>query len=188
MEETPSEQPLYLLLDGNSEYKTDPTKDELKEIPLANIKFFSSHNSFIQDAQFGGLLTYNTIKEMIKLSQFMPICLELDISYLSLKSNKSIFLDHITQRAHIFKSIEKPSNETIRAEVKPVTKPKKIRRRSSIFSKNEAYGFEEVKHFACYNKAYHSKIQDLYSLDAVFKNIKKLLDNLGTDVTTFPIV
>ena len=48
--------------------------------------------------------------------------------------------------------------------------------------------FEEVKHFACYNKLYHDEIQDLYSLEAVLTNIKILLDNLGEDTNTFPIV
>ena len=111
MEETSSEQQsLYLLLGDNSDYKQKLTKSELKEIPLANLKFFSSHNSFIQDAQFGGLLTYNTIKEMIKLSQFMPICLELDISYLSLKP-KPTELEIPTSKMYKKKSKKKTKNK-----------------------------------------------------------------------------
>ena len=217
MEGTSSEQQtLYLLLGDNSDYKQKLTKSELKEIPLANLKFFSTHNSFIQESQFGGLLTYNTIKEMIKLSQFMPICIELDISNLSLKSkptesekstsNRSkktstmkqphhkIFLDHMTQRAHTFTSIldeDMTVLDTIINDPIPVT-----RRRSSWWgssgvrksSVSKAYGFDKVKHFACYNKSYHDKIQELYSLEAVLTNIYILLDNLGEDANTFPIV
>jgi hypothetical protein len=203
------EHSLYLLVESksnsneNSEYKTAPTAADLKKIPLANLKFFSSHNSFIQDAQFGGLLTYYAVKEMIKLAVSMPICIELDISNLSLKPKEvgkstskkptklppqkhPIFLDHMTQRAHTFTSIL-DTDMTVLDAIIDDTIPV-ARRRSSWWGGSNAYGFEEVKHFACYNKSYHDKIQKFYSLEAVLTNIKILLDNLGEDMNTFPIV
>ena len=63
---------------------TDPD-----DITLENLKFISTHNSIICDKQFGGRMSYDTFVEMIDLLKFMPLCLELDLSFSSSFVNTS---------------------------------------------------------------------------------------------------
>ena len=79
------------------------------DITLKDLRFLSTHNSIITDTQFGGRMSYDTFLDMIPLLKDMPLCFELDISFLSgLKiSDESddvhdVFLDHFTKLADLY--------------------------------------------------------------------------------------
>jgi hypothetical protein len=51
----------------------------INKTPLKDIKFFSTHNSYITEKQFGGKVDNKYVVEQLKLLDRFPVCIELDI-------------------------------------------------------------------------------------------------------------
>jgi hypothetical protein len=184
---------------------TDPD-----DITLENLKFISTHNSIICDKQFGGRMSYDTFVEMIDLLKFMPLCLELDLSFLSGKNIgdsrdvHEVFLDHFTQQGDVHELGKKPHIIT-------ATKSKMRKRSSSFldfafgtvtskskttkttnstnstlptrFGSDSSIGtsrMDDIDHYVCYNKEFHDELKKHYSIKKVFENIKLLLEKTYT--------
>jgi hypothetical protein len=189
-------------LDGG--YKERPTKKQLEELPLKNIKFFSTHNTFILNKQFGGLLSYRTVIEQIKAARYMPVCIELDISVYSNKKKYTmdIFLDHFTSEFEKFKipSSNEPSPEKPNLEE---PSPENNRLNTNIVIEGEKYNPNIIKaerflsdkkdynYFKCYNLKYHGELLIEYEIGVVFDKILTLIKYYGIEQNIpnlFPIV
>jgi len=173
---------------GTIGYKDKPTQEELKELKLKNVKFLSTHNTFIRNRQYGGQLSYRTVIEQIKAARYMPVCIELDISVYSKKKQytNDIFIDHFT--SEFDKTL--PISEELQSDTQ--TKPiDEISNPNIIKAKQYESDKDIDNYFKCYNLEYHSELLHYYEIDIVFNNILKLIHMFGgkKDIPyLFPIV
>lgn len=99
------------------EYKTQPTFEELENLSLKNLKFMSTHNSFIQPCQYGCEVRTHEVHQYLGELKNFPICIEIDL--MACKVNDKIQVFHfggITGRQYmsldeIFEFILRELNE-----------------------------------------------------------------------------
>lgn len=83
----------------NDTYSAVPTHNEILNLPLQNIKFFSTHNSFILKSQFKGIVGYTTIIDSLNNLEFYPVCIELDLIF----KNDIFYVNHYAQNRTVKK-------------------------------------------------------------------------------------
>ena len=90
----------------------------INKTPLKDIKFFSTHNSYITEKQFGGKVDNKYVVEQLKLLDKFPVCIELDIL---LNSSGELEINHCAKKGKDLKdqleNLHIPLNNEIRWEV-----------------------------------------------------------------------
>ena len=143
------------------------TADQLKQLNLNDIKWFSTHNTFITTTQIGGVLSFDTFDECINLSQHMPVCIELDLSCWSLTDHLPIFIDHYSSKYkyesnYRLKNLECLKSKSVGGD--------KGRLSLSLFK---------------YDPDYHQCLAKNFSLKKIFEHLR---DRLGNTRNNFPIL
>ena len=146
----------------------------LSNLELKNVKFLSSHNTFVLDLQMGGTIGYDAVEEMIGYAKKMPVCIEIDISRFSSydinnpDDGNKIYVDHHSRSftpTYLQKLVSTPSEVSL--------------------CQNPNYNPD----FNCVTE-YHTKLSQNYNIRSVFLNIKEIIktnrQTLGLDL--FPII
>ena len=91
---------IYLLTTSNGYKNGDELKSEKKglinDIPLKNVKFMSTHNSYITPCQFGCKVSGENVLAYLSYIDKFPICIEIDIEN-NRNDKDQIMVGHVTK-------------------------------------------------------------------------------------------
>jgi hypothetical protein len=89
--------PLKLKIKIGQNYEEYPSDEQIKNLPLQNIKFFSTHNSYII-GQYKGKVSSNYVRTCLGYLPKFPVCIEIDLKKIKKKKTRKKGTPNTTEK------------------------------------------------------------------------------------------